>query len=284
LPPATVAEADGRPLYVLLGKDPVAELKRRGERPMEEVAKDDVERKTLALAALAGPVPKEAVHGIRGISGGIRRLRRLFEGADRKVLATTLPALRPEPFADEILLRWLEDRVVPDRNALFDASLAANPEAVEGRLRSLWQRTWLTPEREELRAALQARSDELAPHRVAAIQARAADLVSETVQDHRDEGALRALGDALERLSELARGRPFDRGVRLREAKGPVNAINDYSAAGGGERSRRWRHALADLAGNFLENGEIQELVGRYDVSYIDQRSRGWPYGPPPSM
>jgi hypothetical protein len=86
-------------------------------------------------------------------------------------------------------------------------------------------------------------------------------------------------------LLEVTRDPRFaaDRGFRLAEAKGAANAVQAYGAAGDSKALRRWRSALADVARRSPEESEIQEYAGEFGVTYVDQRSRGWPYGPPPS-
>lgn len=105
--PSVRENADGRPLYVLLGDDPAGEIVRRADQRLE-LANSDDERRLLELAALAGPFSVKDLRRRSGFNGveRINRLERLFEGENREFLKRTIPPIRPQPIADALLLSY----------------------------------------------------------------------------------------------------------------------------------------------------------------------------------
>src|ERR1700722_617186 len=259
LPPEAIREADGRPLYVLLGENWTAELARRAERRLNQA--DSVGKRILALAALVGPLSQTDRKEIPETSTSIRSLERIFEGESKSVLATTIPGLQPMPFGDELLLRWAADQPELDWQGLFRAALAINPTAVAYRLASLWRRRISSEERQDLRAAMQSIFDEIQPGVVSAIHSeteRLVGLVQEAVvlEEEKANQLLKVdpwqeiqmasmfrkamqtatpsilSDDALGRMEWFLQCRPFDPQVRTAEAFCAVYEILELGKSG----------------------------------------------------
>jgi hypothetical protein len=69
--------------------------------------------------------------------------------------------------------------------------------------------------------------------------------------------------------------------LRLQEARGAINALiafRDDGRAGSGKYNS-WRTRLAKVALDFPYHGEIQLIARDWGLDYMEQRSRGWPFG-----
>ncbi len=210
-----------------------AELERRVGLWEESAEKSHLSR-VLALAALAGPIPRRAVRQTLGVFVSTPHLEPLFEDVDRKTLDAVLPAFRPDVFADEFVLRDAANYPDGDNAEFFAAAIGLNAAAVEYRLASLWRRGVCKDEREaRARDLLQRVFDEHAPQRVEALRERAGQLVNEFSKEVFDEKNAKTTGmrelvsltHALDELADLADRRPFDPEIRLREAGGAVLAM-----------------------------------------------------------
>ncbi|NBC31115.1 MAG: hypothetical protein GVY13_00385, partial [Alphaproteobacteria bacterium] len=251
-----VDRADGRPLYVLLGPDPAATIARRVERWWDK-AQTDLERRLVAFAALAGPVPNtEWKRLLTHVDVALPRRSAIFGGERRHVLDEVLPQPRPEPLANALLLRWAADQDRHDREALFQTALTVHPEAVEARLHSLWMDHVLDEMQARLRWCFQKQFDSLAPERVATLLRKARESLDATIGNQWEV--------ALTHLRSLAERRPFDREIRLRAAMGAVNAIHRYGEHGRFEDLERWGGRLIATAEAFPADRElrVEEAVG----------------------
>lgn len=215
----------------------------------------------LALAALAGPLPTNVATDLCG-NVDTTVLTRYFESANVGRLAEVLPALEPDDLAQEILLRALSRLDASNRKALADASLIANPSAVELRLASMWMdhaeaATEKDSFRVQMLAWLQAQFDEAVPERIAALVDDAQNCIavvsatSLTIDD---------LGETLAKLEDLVARRPFDARFRLAEAEGAYNAMPTYGEAGLWGDLESWGERLITIAQDprFASNPEIR--------------------------
>jgi hypothetical protein len=241
-------DAEGCPLMVLIGPKDFSEIERRVALREESAEARDVGR-VLALAALAGPVARTEVDRALGMSVATSSLEPLFEDVDRATLDAILPAFAPEVFANEIVLRHALDHP-GDNKHFFELAIRLNAAAVEHRCASLWRRGG-NDRRAKVIDALIATLEEVAPARRDKALARAVELVVETSKPPPadDDGAvdLAPLTGALDELEELAESRPFSRGIRQMEARGAVNAIDDYGRAGQWEALEHWGVRLIAL-------------------------------------
>ncbi|MGP9822182.1 hypothetical protein ACTZWW_19345 [Salinarimonas sp. NSM] len=252
--PNEVAAAEGRPLLVLLGPDPRRTISvRAGERVAAASAED---LRYLAFAALAGPLPLAEARR----HGAIPRLAvraRLHEGVPDQDLKRRMPAIAPEPLANEVLLRWARECDEDDWRSLLAAAVAANAAGVEARLRQLWLGFARRPEDGALCEAMQAAFDACAPERAQAAHQRAERILARLVQD----GVLSAETDrAVAELSALANGRPADRTLQALFAGGAVTAILHCGQAQEFAKLERWGEQLVDLVDNsrWVDDAAIQ--------------------------
>ena len=280
LPERARKDASGCPLWVLLKPKDWAEFERRVEL-REETAKKSRLSRVLALAALAGPIPRRALRKrMNNISFPTSDLAPLFEDVDRNTLKDVLPAFRPDVFADEIVLGDAADYPDDDNADFFAAAIEFNAAAVEYRLASLWRpslwrRGALKDERQaHARDHLQRVFDEHAPQRVKALRELARQLAAETIKELRrannGEYELVPLTRALDELADLADKRPFDPEVRFAEAGGAVNAIARYGEARDFVALERWGARLIALAENptFRDDHDIRldEAMGAFNA------------------
>ena len=265
------AAADGRPLWALLGENPQAEITRRAVRRME-IATSEGSLRALALGALAGPLAHEKRREIPEIATDIRVLQRLYGGESRTILRNGLPAIRPEMLADEIVMRFATGRPMADFMALFEAAAKANPESVELRLASLWRRGENDPERQDVLAAMRMAFDQQFPERGEAARLEADRLANALgseipvdAEGHPDFHNYDTYGD---KLMTIADRRPLDPAIRLKEALGAVNAIDQYGMAGRFDDLERWGERLTELARDFPQDQDIRllEFLGAHNA------------------
>ena len=254
LPEQARLDASGCPLWVLLRPEDWEELKRRVGLREKTVEKNHLSR-VLALAALAGPIPRRAIHETLGIYISRPHLEPLFEDVDPKMLDAVSPAFRPDVFADEIVLRDAADYPDDDNAEFFAAAIGLNATAIEYRLASLWRRGARSDDRQEhARDLLQRVFDEHTPQRVEALRERARQIVGKTLKElsrtKNGKYELASLTHALDELADLADRRPFDLVVRYYEAGGAVNAIGRYGEARDFVALERWGARLFALAEN----------------------------------
>ena len=278
LPEQARLDARGCPLWVLLKPEDWAELERRVGLREQIVEKSHLSR-VLALAALAGPIPRRALRKTLGIFVSTPHLEPLFEDVDLKTLDAVLPAFRPNVFADEIVPRDAANYPDDDNAEFFAAAIGLNAAAVEYRLASLWRRGPCKNERQaRARDLLQRVFDEYAPQRVEALREQARQLVGKTFKELRrtknGKYELASLTHALDELADLADQRPFDLEVQLREGTGAANAIGRYGEARDFVALERWGARLIALGENpaFRDDHDIRlreatgaaNAIGRY--------------------
>lgn len=227
LPPAVLDQTDGRPLYALLGEDPTGEIARRGQKRVD-LAGEGNARNALFLAALAGPMPHAARETIADTAIPLAVMARLFEGERDDVLRQVVPPLKPDIFANDIVLRCAAQMDVALMGRLVAGGIAANPVAVARRLASLWRHPLRGEAEVGIRQALIEDFDRLATDHVTTIQAEAARLsdeiyrVSRAIDDGGDHVAV--LDGLLDDLTDLFAARPFDAGIWLDLIQALVNA------------------------------------------------------------
>lgn len=250
LSPRAYRQADGRPLYVLLGDDPVAEVRRRAAKRLELV-EGHSERVVLLAGALAGPVAHEKLDTRLGINVSISALERMFDGEERRVLKKVLPAISPDFFADEIILCASGDMTDSDLATLVAGVTKSNGAAVERRLASLWRRNGLNEQASEIRLLIQETFDRVAQERVRSLRNKISthvDLVSLSNLKQTPEN-LNAddIFKALTVIGDCADSRPFDPRVRLAEAHGAASALFYYGSLSQIEDMRYWGIRLKAL-------------------------------------
>ena len=282
----TIKRAAGRPLYVLLGRDPKATIARRVERRFKE-AETDGERRLLALAALAGPVANAIVHSLPGADISVSRRDKVLGGSEQQDLRKVLPPLQPELLADAVLLEWLADQDELQVERMLEVALDGNPVAVEARLGSLWSGLPLKPaERRHLRG-LQALFDQRCPNRITEIYDEASSLANALAAEvdlSADTAVAKQWEASARRLELIADRRPFDPAIRLRGAMGAVDAILHYGVAGRFDDLERWGDRLQAVAAAFPADPEIRlreargagNAITRYGVAGQSVARRRW--------
>ncbi|TFF20842.1 ATP-binding protein [Jiella endophytica] len=239
-------EADGRPLYALLGENPRGELARRAAKRVRLAAEHGAER-ILLIAALAAPISHQQNRAFGGPRVAAKTLQHLFEGEDRTTLKQQLPVLAPEMFADEIVLQIAVEEVEVDLRALVEVAILVNPAAVERRLGSLWTRRVLSEEAAEVRRSLQAVLDANQAERVSNLHQEAERLCKSIRRFREDEDGPREFDDLrrdMTRLNELAAMRPFDPAIRLHAIESAARTIQCYAEAGRFAELEHWANLL----------------------------------------
>ena len=263
----TRARADGRPLFVLLGDDPDAEIARHAERRLNLAAKN-ADRRALLLGALAGPVSHRQRMAIADTDAITSSLERMFEGEDRRTLKKVLPAIRPEMLADEIVMRFADEQSEADFMALFEAATGVNAAAVERRLASLWNRSGEANERAETRQDMQDRFDQLHPEKVEEMHARANELAEIAAKESPGtEDGTRSIGNivsVLDELGALADGRPFDARVRTAEARAAAASASALCSAKQFDELESWGDRMIELSNQFLEDTSIKHNIAGF--------------------
>ncbi len=274
-----VAATEGRPLFALLGEDPKAEIARRVAMRLEIDAPKAAA--ALALAALAGPilfadVAQELQGRLEAALPDVNLRSRLFDGADKKTLRASLPALRPDVFANETFYQAIDKLDAIAREALIDLALSLNGEAVESRLASLWRGGGAIDERAELRDYVTENFEARRPALVERRRLEAEACYNATVESPA-LGAngvpdLAPLDAALTRLADIADARPYDAEVRGLEAKGAVNAIDYYGSAQCFADLERWGARLVALAADprLADDREIRENEASCSINAIN--------------
>ena len=165
LSPQTLAAAEGRPLYALLGDDPAKAIVTRAHRRLEAAKRRGGEgaQRLLALAALAGPT---ANRNLRAVRHADLSLLGFLRGGTAQHLARVLPALKPARFADAVLLQYAEERTEEACAISWRKHLLPTLTAVEVELRvSSGPLPICTGTQSETRAAMQAQFDGAEPTR-----------------------------------------------------------------------------------------------------------------------
>lgn len=211
-----IQQANGRPLFAMLGNEPKRELVRRAQRRLG-LANTPQEQKLLLMAAFAGPVRFSALDNI-GIAEvrNISHLRRLFEGADPDSIQHSVPAITPAPLADEIVYQALEAMPLHDVEKMVMAAVQLDPWTVQKRLGSLYRQAKLfgLPQRQSLISAAQNILDIQAPHiRVAILDGIQHALDRDDIKTPRPERPDFDPWSAVERIRASANMRRFDREV-----------------------------------------------------------------------
>ncbi|MBL3597977.1 hypothetical protein JMM63_20905 [Rhodovulum sulfidophilum] len=261
------AQADGRPLMVLLGADPGRVLRQRRRDLMAVAASDDA-RAYLVFAALAAPLK---LADLRVHLPGIPRLElreTIHQGRNRADLRREVPPLRPDPLADGVLAACAEDAGATGLFELFARAIDANPAAVESRLGSMGQSLPLGVVSRDLLKRLWSEFDSRVPGHRAAVLLRATTLFDTTVDAPKTPEAWRLYSAALEDLNDLALRRTTDPALQLHLAVGAVNAIGHSGAVGRFDDLERWRGALRDAAARTRWSSKVQTIASEYNVGF----------------
>ena len=227
---AAIKKAEGRPLLLHLGDNPIEEITRRAERRLslaESIrGKDAV--KTLLISIFAGPISFEGLTDIKSFNSKIRNLRKIFEGKNKAQLKKELPILDPALLADYIFLTWADNRPDAIVKATLKPILSLNEVAAKRRFKSLNSRALSAPQLETLRL-LQKIYDEVYPQWAEETKTeseRLLQLSKSLESDRLDETRKFLLIDKLElALTDTALSRPFDTDIGITELSTIANII-----------------------------------------------------------
>lgn len=206
--------AHGRPLFVMLGNDPQKELSRRAAKKLE-MATNDVERETLQMAALVGPVKFKDLERV-GVVGSrtLQGLQRIFEGVDREFVQWSAPAIEPAPLRDELIFQSLSKLPLHDIERVIEAACIVDGWALQRRLGSIYTQAsaWKSQERMDFvmnaQSILDRRLPELRETLIEELKAEIALSVDTEVDRHaRPVVEVRAL---IAHVRSIAKMRPFD--------------------------------------------------------------------------
>jgi hypothetical protein len=248
LSPLAETQAEGRPLFALLGENPLQALRKRAKDRLGRLDGNPGAARVLLLAALAGPLPHSDRKKLTPGDLSIPALQPIFGGLPQEAFRTQLPALTPTTMAAALLLAVLGRYPDGEFDDLLTQVAATYPEAMAQRLGLLWQWADLSPTETAHRDALQKIFDVAAPAWVEAAQAAAWAVVERTATEPTTPAEWQDFDQALASLAIAAAQRPFDGVIREVEARGAVNAMLHYGAARDFAGLEHWGARLIALA------------------------------------
>lgn len=259
-------DADGRPLYALLGKNAAREISRRVATRLDH-AQTERDQRALFLGALIGPVAHEKRSSVADTEVPITRLETLFEGEDRNVLKKTLPAIVPDVFADELVWQFAEERTDADLMSLVRDAIPINATGFERRLASLWRRGDQQGRREEIRHKMQLDFDRLFPNRHSELKTKAEDLLqqlnSAIISTHElNADSVDDFEDTLEEVRQLVEARSFDSNLQGVGAQAEAAAMRLFITTGQFDLFSEATDRLFGLLPGLSGNVEAARAVG----------------------